>query len=46
MSLEIFSIGHRSCDGDAATFARRVAHVAQRSEATECRGILLELVAQ
>jgi len=40
MSVEIFPTCPQSCDGDAATFARRVAQVAHWSEAT------LELVAQ
>src|SRR5207302_3849546 len=34
MSVEIFSTCPQSCDGDAATFARRVAQVAHWSEAT------------
>ena len=40
MSVEIFPTCPQSCDGDAATFARRVAQGAHWSEAT------LELVAQ
>jgi alkanesulfonate monooxygenase len=41
MSLELFSTCPQSCDGDPATFARRVADVARWSDAAGCTGILV-----
>jgi alkanesulfonate monooxygenase len=41
MSLELFSTCPQSCDGDPASYARRVADVARWSEQAGCKGILV-----
>jgi len=41
MSLELFSTCPQSCDGDAGTYAQRVADVARWSERAGCKGILV-----